>query len=192
MVTRCCRPGRLTDDIRRRFACAAGHTQSQTFEGVMTVVRASMAGRILAHLCRVIGTPLAPFTGSDVPVTHRVDPAPKGRGVRWEREYAFATGQKVIVRSTIDLGHNLGLVVVAEGVENNEVLERLRQLGCAFAVGAIVDHHNMPRRSHRLRDRPTYPLACTCHQDCSCHDAALSRRKSIDRSGGNDFIIHLE
>ena len=33
---------------------------------------------------------------------------------------------EVIVRSTIDLGHNLGLVVVAEGVENNEVLERLR------------------------------------------------------------------
>ena len=91
---------RLTDDIRRRFACSAAHTQNQTFAGVMTVVRASMAGRILAHVCRLIGTPLAPFTGSDVPVTVRVDPALKGRGVRWEREYAFATGQKVIVRST--------------------------------------------------------------------------------------------
>ncbi len=44
---------------------------------------------------------------------------------------------EVIVRSTIDLGHNLGLVVVAEGVENNEVLERLRELGCDVAQGLL-------------------------------------------------------
>jgi diguanylate cyclase (GGDEF)-like protein len=45
---------------------------------------------------------------------------------------------EVIVRSTIDLGHNLGLVVVAEGVENNEVLERLRHLGCDIAQGYCI------------------------------------------------------
>ncbi len=45
---------------------------------------------------------------------------------------------EVIVRSTIDLGHNLGLVVVAEGVENNEVLERLRSLGCDVAQGYCI------------------------------------------------------
>ncbi len=45
---------------------------------------------------------------------------------------------EVIVRSTIDLGHNLGLVVVAEGVENNEVLERLREFGCDIAQGYCI------------------------------------------------------
>jgi EAL domain-containing protein (putative c-di-GMP-specific phosphodiesterase class I) len=45
---------------------------------------------------------------------------------------------EVIVRSTIDLGHNLGLVVVAEGVENNEVLERLREFGCDIAQGFCI------------------------------------------------------
>ena len=45
---------------------------------------------------------------------------------------------EVIVRSTIDLGHNLGLEVVAEGVENNEVLERLRQFGCDVAQGFCI------------------------------------------------------
>ena len=45
---------------------------------------------------------------------------------------------EVIVRSTIDLGHNLGLVVVAEGVENNEVLERLRAFGCDVAQGYCI------------------------------------------------------
>jgi diguanylate cyclase (GGDEF)-like protein len=40
-----------------------------------------------------------------------------------------------IVRSTIDLGHSLGLTVVAEGVENDEVLSVLRQLGCDLGQG---------------------------------------------------------
>ncbi len=45
---------------------------------------------------------------------------------------------EVIVRSTIDLGHNLGLVVVAEGVENPEVLERLQSFGCDIAQGFCI------------------------------------------------------
>jgi diguanylate cyclase (GGDEF)-like protein len=45
---------------------------------------------------------------------------------------------EVIVRSTIDLGHNLGLEVVAEGVENNEVLDRLRGFGCDVAQGFCI------------------------------------------------------
>lgn len=41
----------------------------------------------------------------------------------------------MIVRSTIDLGHNLGLSIVAEGIENEPVLDRLRALGCDLAQG---------------------------------------------------------
>ena len=41
----------------------------------------------------------------------------------------------IIVRSTVELSHNLGLKVVAEGVENSEVLELLRALGCDAAQG---------------------------------------------------------
>jgi EAL domain-containing protein (putative c-di-GMP-specific phosphodiesterase class I) len=41
----------------------------------------------------------------------------------------------VIVRSTIELGHALGLKVVAEGVEDDCTLERLGQLGCDMAQG---------------------------------------------------------
>lgn len=40
-----------------------------------------------------------------------------------------------IVRSTIDLGHELGLEVAAEGVENQEILEKLALLGCNSAQG---------------------------------------------------------
>lgn len=45
---------------------------------------------------------------------------------------------EVIVRSTIDLGHNLGLEVVAEGVESEAVLERLRSFGCDVAQGYCI------------------------------------------------------
>jgi len=40
-----------------------------------------------------------------------------------------------IVRSTIDLGHNLGLHVVAEGVEDAATLQRLIALGCDAVQG---------------------------------------------------------
>jgi diguanylate cyclase (GGDEF)-like protein len=40
-----------------------------------------------------------------------------------------------IVRSTIELGHNLGLTVVAEGVETDHELAQLRRFGCDMAQG---------------------------------------------------------
>ena len=43
-----------------------------------------------------------------------------------------------IVRSTIDLGHELGRSIVAEGVETREVLERLREYRCDFAQGYYI------------------------------------------------------
>jgi diguanylate cyclase (GGDEF)-like protein len=41
----------------------------------------------------------------------------------------------VIVRSTIDLAHNMGLLVVAEGVEDEATLRRLREMGCDLVQG---------------------------------------------------------
>jgi hypothetical protein len=43
-----------------------------------------------------------------------------------------------IVRSTIDLAHNLGLSVVAEGVENQLIWDKLRELHCDEAQGYFM------------------------------------------------------
>ncbi|VAW64872.1 diguanylate cyclase/phosphodiesterase (GGDEF & EAL domains) with PAS/PAC sensor(s) [hydrothermal vent metagenome] len=45
---------------------------------------------------------------------------------------------QIIVKSIIDLAHNLGLIVVAEGVETREVLNLLNGLGCDIAQGYVI------------------------------------------------------
>ncbi len=44
----------------------------------------------------------------------------------------------VIVRSTIDLAHHMGLMVVAEGVEDEATVERLRGLSCDMVQGYLL------------------------------------------------------
>jgi diguanylate cyclase (GGDEF)-like protein len=52
-----------------------------------------------------------------------------------------------IVRSTIDLAHGLGLTVVAEGVENAQVWQMLREQACDEAQGF---HMSRPMPSHEF------------------------------------------
>jgi len=46
----------------------------------------------------------------------------------------------LIVRSLVDLGHSLGLTLVAEGVETEGVLQVLAALGCDVAQGYHLSH----------------------------------------------------
>jgi diguanylate cyclase (GGDEF)-like protein/PAS domain S-box-containing protein len=55
----------------------------------------------------------------------------------------------IIVKSTINLAHNLGLKVVAEGVETAATLETLTQLGCDMAQGY---HLSRPLPAEQLED----------------------------------------
>jgi diguanylate cyclase (GGDEF)-like protein len=50
------------------------------------------------------------------------------------------TASHTIVSTTVELGHRLGLRVVAEGVEDRPTLERLRGLGCDVAQGFGIAH----------------------------------------------------
>nr|WP_320014855.1 EAL domain-containing protein [uncultured Desulfobacter sp.] len=55
----------------------------------------------------------------------------------------------VIVKSIIDLGHNLSMKVVAEGVENKEIAVKLKALGCdilqGFYFSKPMDHETLIR-----------------------------------------------
>jgi EAL domain-containing protein (putative c-di-GMP-specific phosphodiesterase class I) len=52
----------------------------------------------------------------------------------------------IIVRSTVELAHNLGLQVLAEGVEDQRILALLQQLGCDQAQGFHIGKP-MPAKS---------------------------------------------
>jgi len=64
-----------------------------------------------------------------------------------------------IVKSTIDLGHNMGLRVVAEGIENAEVLALLKDLGCDQAQGYFISKpmpaENMPAWLEKWKSNQT-------------------------------------
>ena len=53
-------------------------------------------------------------------------------------QLAEGSEDAVIVKSTIELAHNMGLKVIAEGVENAVSLEWLRALGCDTAQGYFI------------------------------------------------------
>ena len=54
------------------------------------------------------------------------------------QELEARPNDEVIVRSTINLGHALGLKVVAEGVEQPTSFEALKRLGCDLVQGYLV------------------------------------------------------
>ena len=62
---------------------------------------------------------------------------------------ATVSRPSVPASSTIELGRNLGLEVVAEGVESETVWNWLRELGCTIAQGY---HLSRPLPADELRD----------------------------------------
>ena len=48
------------------------------------------------------------------------------------------SSERIIVSSTIDLAHNLGLRAIAEGVEDLEQVSELQDLGCDAVQGYAI------------------------------------------------------
>ncbi len=63
------------------------------------------------------------------------------------RDLGHATSSKIIVKSIIDLGHDMGMTVTAEGVETAAQVDILQTLGCDEAQGYLfaqpLAHHQI-------------------------------------------------
>lgn len=70
--------GRLPRDIRERFGEKPLAARPIRYIGVMSTVACSPAGLALAQLCRLFGTPFAPWRGRDVPTTISLRGARRG------------------------------------------------------------------------------------------------------------------
>ena len=64
------------------------------------------------------------------------------RTIKIDRSFVMdmleSSSDAAIVRSTVELGRNLGLRVVAEGVETEAAWELLREQGCTLAQGYLI------------------------------------------------------
>jgi hypothetical protein len=78
---------KLHPAIKKRFSI--GYQKPVSYCGVMSEVSASLPGLIFANVCRLIGTPLAPYRGKNVAMKVNVYPNPKLNGMTWDRFYFF-------------------------------------------------------------------------------------------------------
>ena len=110
---------RLKPEVRQRFSVRPAAEQCVRYAGVMESVKLSCMGWIFAQVCRLIGTPLAPFRGRNVRM--RIDLVQDKRlnGVAWHRIYYFAPGRIFTVRSTKSKGRG------------GELIEHI---GCGFSM----------------------------------------------------------
>jgi diguanylate cyclase (GGDEF)-like protein len=63
----------------------------------------------------------------------------------------------IIVRSTINLAHDLGLRIIAEGVEDAQTLDRLAALGCDLAQGFHLSRPMSPENFTGWIEQPLDP-----------------------------------
>jgi diguanylate cyclase (GGDEF)-like protein len=85
-------------------------------------------------------------------------------------------GAVTIVTSTIELGHTMGLKVVAEGVEDAEAWGMLRRLGCDFAQGYLI--------SPPLPVAQVAPFVRQANQLLPASDATVLQLRALEQLGG--------
>jgi hypothetical protein len=96
---------RLPRAVRARFG---EPVVAVDYVGEFEVVRASWLGVALATFCRLLGTPVVPRTGRNVPAVVHVGPT--SEGVAWNRVYRWPDGEACLVRSTKVIEPDGGLV----------------------------------------------------------------------------------
>jgi len=71
-----------------------------------------------------------------------------------------------LVRATVDLGHALGMRVVAEGIEDLETLEVVSSLGCDLGQGYLI---GKPRAANEIAFRSQSPMRRNRHLSRRTH-----------------------
>jgi len=114
---------RLKPEIRGRFSVKPRSGQKIGYTGVMQTVELSWMGWLFAQACRLIGTPLAPYRGANVPMRIELMPDERLDGIAWHRLYEFPQKGRFTVRSTKCKGSN------GEFVEH---------IGCGFSMRLLL------------------------------------------------------
>lgn len=80
---------RLHPNVQRRFNRLPTEGEPIVYTGTMDAIKRSKAGWLFATLTKVIGNPLSPHQGRDVPMTVELTTQQGKKGVYWKRTYHF-------------------------------------------------------------------------------------------------------
>lgn len=97
---------RLKPEVKQRFSLKPRRDRVVRYRGEMKTIELSLTGWLFAQACRLIGTPLAPWRGTDVPMTIDLIPDDRLHGIAWQRRYQFSPSRTFTVRSTKCKGKN--------------------------------------------------------------------------------------
>jgi diguanylate cyclase len=129
-------PG-LVDNLLKRHGLAARHLTLEITESAAIISKEQSLQ--LLHALRRLGVNISIDdygTGQSTMEYLRTIPATE---IKIDRSFvsglAISHSDRVLVSSTIEMAHGLGLKVVAEGIETADILSRLVQMGCDEAQG---------------------------------------------------------
>ncbi len=90
---------KLNPNIQERFASEPELGENIIYEGVMQTIRCSKMGGLFAHFTRIIGNPLTPYEGKDIPMEVELFKKPNKSGVYWQRTYHYPNKKPYVVTS---------------------------------------------------------------------------------------------
>jgi hypothetical protein len=89
----------LPAPVRKRFSKRLSNGASVVYAGQVTAMRVNLAGRVLSHLARLIGSPLPLFRDIAVPAVVTVTEDERSGGQIWTRMYARHGGLPQVIHS---------------------------------------------------------------------------------------------
>jgi len=149
---------RLDPAVQARFDREPVLGETIVYAGTMETIRRSGAGWLFATFTRIIGNPLTPFAGENVPMEVALYKKPGRRGVFWQRTYFYPKRAPYVVVSTkeesrdgkmlecVGGGFGMQLKVTAENGEMHFRSQRYFWRGLGFRLP--LPHWISPGAAH--------------------------------------------
>jgi hypothetical protein len=144
--------------IQQRFVDEPKCGESKTYEGVMHTIRRSFMGCVFAHLTKIIGNPLTPHEGTNVPMQVRLYKCEKTNGVCWERTYHYPNKAPYVVTSTKResadgkmmecVGGGFGMLLHVYEQDTNLHFASYRYFWNPFGIRIPLPHCLTPGKTH--------------------------------------------
>ncbi|TDR23867.1 DUF4166 domain-containing protein [Marinicella litoralis] len=105
----------LHPNVQRRFNRLPTEQNPIIYQGTMETVQCSKAGWLFAFLTKIIGNPLSPHQGTDVPMEVKLTSRENQAGVYWQRTYHFLNQAPFQVTSVKKDDHGRMMEMVGGG-----------------------------------------------------------------------------